>query len=71
MNDGPPVKIGDRVMVVGKIDDPDPVPRGTQGTVDWVGSWDSEATKQIGVKWDNGSKLMLLPTDPFVKELSL
>ncbi|MBZ4631329.1 DUF4314 domain-containing protein [Mycobacterium timonense] len=47
------------------MDDPDPLPVGTTGTVDWLGQWTDELTKQIGVRWDNGSRLILLPHDPF------
>lgn len=47
------------------MDDPDPIPVGTEGTVDWVGQWISEYTRQIGVKWDNGRTLILLGSDPY------
>lgn len=58
--------IGNRVRITGVLpDDPNPLPIGTEGTVDWLGQWTSELTKQIGVKWDNGSRLILLHTDPF------
>ena len=58
-------RMGDRVRVTGVMNDPNPLPVGTEGTVDWLGQWESELTKQIGVKWDNGSRLILLPFDPF------
>jgi hypothetical protein len=57
--------IGDRVRIVGRMDDPDPIPVGAEGTVDWVGAWTSELTQQIGVRWDNGRSLLLLSGDPF------
>lgn len=60
-----PVKVGDRVQVTGHMDDPNPIPIGTKGTVNWVGQWTSEYTCQIGVKWDNGSLLILLGSDPY------
>lgn len=60
-----PVQVGDRVRVTGRMDDPDPIPVGTEGTVDWVGQWTSEYTRQIGVKWDNGRTLILLGSDPY------
>ena len=60
-----PVRVGDRVQVTGPIDDPHPIPVGTEGTVDWVGSWTWEYTRQIGVKWDNGRSLILLGGDPY------
>jgi hypothetical protein len=47
-------------------DDPDPVPIGTEGTVDYVGPWTDRLTKQIGVAWDNGRTLGLVEGDPFV-----
>lgn len=60
-----PVQVGDRVQVTGLMDDPCPIPVGTEGTVDWVGQWVSEYTQQIGVKWDNGRTLILLGSDPY------
>lgn len=59
-------KIGDRVQITGAMNDPDPVPVGTCGTVNWVGSWTCELTRQIGVRWDDGRTLGLLEGDPFV-----
>ena len=47
------------------MDDPDPLTVGEEGTVNWLGSWDSELTKQISVKWDSGRTLNLLENDPF------
>jgi hypothetical protein len=58
-------QVGDRVRVTGVINDPDPVAVGVEGTVTWVGSWTSELTRQIGVKWDNGRTLGLIDGDPF------
>ncbi len=60
-----PVQVGDRVQVTGHMDDPHPIPVGTKGTVDWVGQWTCEYTRQIGVKWDNGRSLLLLGGDPY------
>lgn len=59
-------KIGDRVRVIGPMDDPDPIPVGTEGTVNWVGVWAPTNTHQIGVKWDNGRGLGLVEGDPFI-----
>jgi hypothetical protein len=42
--------LGDRVRITGVMNDPNPLPVGTQGTVNWLGQWVSELTKQIGVK---------------------
>ena len=61
-----PVRVGDRVRIVGVMDDPDPLPVGLEGTVDWVNTWTSELTQQIGVAWDDGRSLLLLPCDPYV-----
>jgi hypothetical protein len=59
--------IGDRVRVTGILPgDPDPLPIGAEGTVDWVNQWTDYLTRQFGVKWDNGRTLMLLGSDPFV-----
>jgi hypothetical protein len=65
-----PCKVGDRVRLTAPIRDEYPPPRnastppglpaGLEGTVDWVGQWVDSYTRQIGVKWDNGSRLMLL-----------
>jgi Domain of unknown function (DUF4314) len=63
---GMPIQIGTRVKITGVMqDDPNPRPVGAEGTVDWIGQWLDELTKQIGVKWDDGSRLILLPDDPF------
>ncbi len=58
-------KIGDRVRITGPMDDPSPIPMGAEGTVNWIGIWNSPLTRQIGVKWDNGSRLLLLGDDPY------
>ena len=61
----PPVAAGDRVQVTGILDDPSPLTVGMEGTVYWVGTWTTELTRQIGVQWDDGRCLLLLPGDPF------
>jgi hypothetical protein len=59
----PPVRIGDRVRITGTMtDDPDPLPIGSEGTVEWVGQWTSELSEQIGVAWDNGRQLLPMPS---------
>jgi hypothetical protein len=53
---------GDRIRLAAMPDDPDPIPRGSTGTVTAVrhyGTW-----AQLDVDWDNGRKLMLaVPPD--------
>ena len=51
-------------MVLGIMDDPHAPPPGTKGTVQYVDDmW------QLGVRWDNGSSLSLIPgEDNFRKE---
>lgn len=53
---------GDRVMVTGIIDDPDPPRVGDRGTVVSVMNADTEF-EQMNVKWDSGRGLMLIPQD--------
>ena len=58
------LKVGDRIRLIQMVDDPDPIPAGTIGTVteihihsDWT---------QIEVSWENGRNLMLVsPPDKF------
>ena len=54
-------KTGDRV-VCDFMDDPHPVPSGTEGTVTCV-----DSIGQIHVDWDNGSTLALTDIDKFHK----
>jgi hypothetical protein len=61
----PPVGIGDRVRITGPMNDPDPLPVGAEGTVDWVNTWRSIYTEQIGIECDNGRSLILLGSDSF------
>jgi hypothetical protein len=63
-----PPKIGDRVRLVAAVPDeypPPGLPAGLEGTVDWVGQWTNEYTRQVGVKWDNNRRLILLDGDQF------
>lgn len=46
---------GTRLELIG-MDDPRPVPPGTRGTVQYV-----DDAGQIGMVWDNGSTLALIP----------
>lgn len=50
-------KLGDRVRVLAMPGDPDPVPAGVEGVVDYV----SPTGEQVSVRWDDGRRLMLLP----------
>jgi hypothetical protein len=63
-------KVGDRVRCTGPLDDGSLGMNaslvGVEGTVDWLGEWMDMWTNQIGIHWDNGSRLMLLDGDPFV-----
>lgn len=58
-------QIGDRVKITGVMDDPDPLPVGLEGTVDYLTPM-HYGFQQYGVKWDNRRTLFLLPDDPFV-----
>lgn len=54
------IKIGDRIRLLRMDNDPSPIPAGTTGTVNWIGEMD-----QLGVKWDDGRTLGLVPEDKF------
>lgn len=53
------VSIGDRIELISMGTDPDPVDPGTRGTV--VHLCDLAGFEQIGVRWDNGRSLSLIP----------
>jgi hypothetical protein len=56
-------KVGDRIRLLAMPDDPDPLPIGSTGTVTTV---TDGPMGQIGVDWDNGRSLFLVPgTDQF------
>lgn len=59
------VREGSKIRMRGLMDDPDPIPVGTEGTV--TGVWGEGKMEQIGVEWDiqPSRSLMLLPRDPF------
>lgn len=46
---------GRRITLI-KMNDPDPVPAGTKGTIDYV-----DDLGQLHVKWDNGRTLAVVP----------
>lgn len=65
MNDRNTLKAGDRIRLL-SMDDPDPVPSGTLGTV--RGVYPQHQWTQVDVDWDNGRTLMLsTPPDQFEK----
>ena len=56
-----PLKAGDRIRLV-SMDDPDPIPADTTGTV--VGVYPQSDWTQVDVDWDSGRSLMLsIPPD--------
>jgi len=55
-------KKGDRIRLLAMPADQDPIPVGTRGTVTFV---NNGIFPQIGVAWDNGRTLMLVPCDSF------
>jgi hypothetical protein len=60
------VKVGDRIELISMPEEPDPIPAGTRGTVDFVHDAHSLGFVQYGVKWDNGRGLSLcVPPDEF------
>lgn len=54
----PPVQPGDRIRLILMVDDPDPLPEGSEGIVTRVttGSY-----AQVDAAWDSGRSLALLP----------
>lgn len=55
-------KAGQRIRLVSMIDDPDPIPAGTTGTV--VKIYSQQDWFQVDVDWDTGRTLMLsIPPD--------
>lgn len=62
----PDLAPGDRIECILMPHDPDPVPPGTQGTVEQVESLGRLYGYQIQVRWDNGRGLALcLPPDRY------
>lgn len=60
------MKIGDRIELIEMLDDPNPIPIGTKGTIQSINpvNFGREKFTQIDVKWDNGRTLMLsIPPD--------
>ncbi len=60
------LKKGTRIELVDMIDDPNPVPHGTRGTVMFANRVESMGFTQYDVDWDNGRSLMLcVPPDSY------
>ena len=57
--------IGTRIKLISMGDDPRPIPPGTKGTVTYV-----DDMGQIGVNWDNGSGLSLVPGEDSFSKVS-
>lgn len=62
------MKVGSRVRLLSKMVNPDSkwmpeedIPIGTEGTIDWLSLEGPKELHQIGVKWDNGRGLSILP----------
>ncbi len=53
------VSVGDRIEIITMPGDPHPVPAGTIGTVTHL--CDTPGVEQIGVSWENGRTLALIP----------
>jgi hypothetical protein len=63
-----PCKVGDRIRLTAPIIDaypPPGLPAGLEGTVNDVNTACGPDSFQVGVAWDNGRSLMLLPGDAF------
>ena len=51
--------VGKRIKLTSMQNDPDPIPVGSEGVVEMIGS-EFQGSTQIFVKWDNGRSLILL-----------
>lgn len=57
--------VGTRIELIQMGDDPQPVPPGTRGTVAYV-----DDMGQIGMHWDNGRGLSLIPGEDSFRKLT-
>lgn len=64
-------KKGDRVRLVFMPNDPDPIPEGTEGTVEEVVAmdWGQDKKTQVYVRWDNGRTLSCVCPPDFLEIL--
>jgi len=53
------LEIGDRIRLIDMPNDPDPIPTGTEGTIEAVTdlNFRDKPEYQLIVKWDNGRRL--------------
>lgn len=67
MGDDTEFRKGDRVAMVRQPDERDPVPPGTEGTVQrarWVDLGGRDSFEQVSIAWDDGRTLMaVIPPD--------
>ncbi|HCA30071.1 MAG TPA: hypothetical protein DEP23_11135 [Ruminococcaceae bacterium] len=56
---------GTRIELISMGNDPQPIDSGTRGTVDYV-----DDIGQIGMKWDNGRSLSLIPSEDSFRKLT-
>ena len=57
---------GDRIRMVGVMDDPHPIEVGSEGVVRYINEGSHSYETQIFVDWDVPRSLILLASDPFV-----
>ena len=54
MGEAPQELIGSRIKLIEMVNDPDPVPPGTEGKIYWQGAG------ALNVEWDNGRNIAVL-----------
>ena len=60
--------VGDRIRLIHMLEDPDPIPAGSFGTVRAIHP--HHGWTQIEVDWDNGRQLMLSMPDDVIEILA-